>query len=171
MTTKQCTKCKEHKSLEMFYNHKDGKRPECKTCNNARRAACRRERRATDPAYHEREREYARRYYHEIGKARQFESGDRWVSTYTSHCRRVGVTPVVERFTWQDVVDEYGDKCSYCQHGAFEELDHYIPIKAGGPHALENVRPSCVTCNRTKKDSDPLVFAASSSAMDEDVSE
>jgi 5-methylcytosine-specific restriction endonuclease McrA len=56
---------------------------------------------------------------------------------------------VVGRFTRDDVVATYGDACFYCD-GPFESLDHYVPIAAGGHHAVYNVRPSCMGCNWSK---------------------
>ena len=190
MTTKQCKACKERKALDQFYDHKkDGKRAECKACHKARTIARRKERLATDPAYRERLRDYNREYHkeryendpsfrehrldynrrydHETDRAQRLENGDTWVYTYNARCKEVGVTPVIERFTRQDVIDRYRDGCYYCQHGEFEHLDHFIPVSQDGPHALENVRPSCSACNWAKSDTDPLEFAASSSAVDE----
>ena len=166
--TKVCSKCSQSKSMDDFYNNKansDGKQGYCKECMNQANRARRKERYANDAAYRQRQRDHARRYYHETGKARQSESGDRWAYTYTARCKRVGVSPMLEPFSRQDVIDEYGDKCFYCQRSAFEELDHFTPVAQGGPHTLENVRPSCAKCNFTKGDSDPLEFIASSMAV------
>lgn len=143
-----------------------------------------RNRYATDADYRERQRDYAREYHKEHYEndpqrrqylrdyyAQQVESGDYWVYDYTARCKKAGLSPVIERFTRQDVIEKFGGRCYYCDTGAFEHLDHYVPVSKGGPHALENVRPSCAKCNRAKTDSDPLVFAASSSAADGVVSE
>jgi 5-methylcytosine-specific restriction endonuclease McrA len=62
---------------------------------------------------------------------------------------RYGVPVVADLFTKADVVSRYGDACAYCG-GEFQELDHFIPLKAGGTHVLSNVWPSCTPCNRTK---------------------
>lgn len=43
----------------------------------------------------------------------------------------------------------FGHKCWMC--GAPEdETDHVIPLSRGGPHALANLRPACLPCNRRK---------------------
>ncbi|RAI25116.1 HNH endonuclease signature motif containing protein, partial [Rhodoplanes serenus] len=60
----------------------------------------------------------------------------------------------------------YGDGCAYCETGEFEELEHYTPVKAGGPHTLENVRPSCSACNRAKSDADPEEWLAEQAEFD-----
>lgn len=73
-----------------------------------------------------------------------------WVKTYRRRARRYGIEMVIEDFTKADVIDRYGDSCFYCEEGAFEETDHVIPVRRGGPHTLDNIRPVCVSCNRAK---------------------
>lgn len=77
-----------------------------------------------------------------------------WAADYRARARRFGFDPMVERFTRDEVVTRYGDACSYCG-GAFEELDHWVPVELGGEHTLDNVRPSCHRCNNRKGRTDP----------------
>jgi HNH endonuclease len=69
---------------------------------------------------------------------------------YRQRCRWYGIEPVVEPFSRTEVIKRYGDRCAYCTPGDFESLDHFVPVAAGGPHTLDNVRPSCRSCNSTK---------------------
>jgi hypothetical protein len=69
---------------------------------------------------------------------------------YRYRCRLYGLQPVVERFSRTEVIKRYGDRCAYCTSGDFESLDHFVPVAAGGPHTLDNVRPSCRSCNSLK---------------------
>lgn len=80
----------------------------------------------------------------------------RWVNSYQNRAKARGLKPVVEGFTKQDVIERYGDSCHYCTDGAFEELDHHVPVAAGGHHTLGNVRPSCASCNNEKSKADKL---------------
>jgi len=66
-------------------------------------------------------------------------------------------TTVVEDFTFNDIIEKYGDKCVYCG-GNFDHIDHYIPLSKGGGHTLKNVRPSCESCNLTKNNKMPEDF-------------
>lgn len=66
-------------------------------------------------------------------------------------------TVIVEIFDNQDIKNKYGDKCFYCG-GLFTHIDHYMPLSRGGPHTLENVRPSCETCNLHKSNKLPEEF-------------
>lgn len=91
----------------------------------------------------------------------------RWVYGYRKRCEGYGVTPIVDDFTKADVIERHGDSCFYCETGEFENLDHFVPVKAGGPHTLENVRPSCFSCNRAKADADPDEWLAEQAALDD----
>lgn len=73
-----------------------------------------------------------------------------WAKHYRQRAFRYGFLPIVADFTRADVIGRYGDSCHYCGRGAFEELDHFVPVIQGGPHTLENVRPSCSDCNQQK---------------------
>jgi 5-methylcytosine-specific restriction endonuclease McrA len=66
-------------------------------------------------------------------------------------------TAVVNDFTHSDIVEKYGNECVYCG-GAFEHIDHYVPLSKGGEHTLDNVRPSCRSCNLTKNNKMPEDF-------------
>lgn len=83
-----------------------------------------------------------------------------WVGDYRRRALAYGFTPVVEDFTRDDLIARYGDACAYCG-GPFEQLDHSVPVRAGGPHTLDNVRPSCAPCNRAKyHETDRALIAA-----------
>lgn len=48
----------------------------------------------------------------------------------------------------------FGDRCVYC--GDSESIltdDHTKPLSKGGWHCLSNLRPACISCNSSKKDS------------------
>lgn len=81
---------------------------------------------------------------------REWSRASRWRSAYRGRIRKAGFEPVDELITKEQVIATYGDGCFYCVEGPFRELDHFVPITMGGWHLLENVRPSCRTCNVRK---------------------
>lgn len=100
-------------------------------------------------------RRYSRDYYTEnrgqaIEYAREYAAENPhigWESKYRVRAKKFGFVPVVESFTRADLVDAHGDSCAHCG-GPFEHLDHYpVAVALGGPHTLENCRPSCAACN------------------------
>ena len=94
---------------------------------------------------------YAANRETEVEQVRAYQAANphiRWESLYRRRVRQFGFEPVVETFTRDDLIARYGDQCWHCG-GDFDELDHYpIAVRDGGPHALDNVRPSCTPCNR-----------------------
>lgn len=163
---KTCTKCGVAKPLDEFHPDKrsGSRRARCRSCVNAVRGAHRAANRNAEAA---RQRAYRRanaaaiaeynRAYHQANRDalaerkhayNQANPHVHWESLYRRRVRRYGFTPVVVTFTRADVIARYGDRCWHCG-GDFDELDHHpIAVRDGGPHTLDNVRPSCTACNK-----------------------
>jgi hypothetical protein len=54
--------------------------------------------------------------------------------------------------------DEFGHRCAYCRctcpYPNELEIEHVIPISAGGAHDLSNIVPACNACNQSKRSAD-----------------
>lgn len=48
--------------------------------------------------------------------------------------------------------------CFYCESEAITEIDHFVPLIEGGSNWPENLRGSCLPCNRSKADKLPWVW-------------
>lgn len=166
---------------------KHGRAAKCKACKRAyaadrlsdpvhreRKRKQERDRRANDPEYRAKRNVQSleintKRYAEDeeyrakalaFAKQHQVENPHiAWKKTAIYRLKQFGFTPVAEDFTRDDVVRVYGDACFYCG-GEFVELDHFVPLIAGGPHTLANARPCCVGCNRSKRAQDGDVFVA-----------
>lgn len=58
----------------------------------------------------------------------------------------------IQKFSVEDFnkrMSVFGNKCFYCG-GAFEHVDHAIPLIRNGYHCLANLRPACMSCNLRK---------------------
>lgn len=93
----------------------------------------------------ERSRENARKGRH-TRRARQYEAG----GTYTN-------AEIRELLIRQDFT------CVYCptslKNSRDRELDHRVPIARGGRNDIGNLQWLCVSCNRRKRDKDPVEWA------------
>lgn len=49
------------------------------------------------------------------------------------------------------------DPCAYCGSGR-GEIDHIVPVAAGGPSATDNLTAACRTCNASKSATPLLLF-------------
>lgn len=53
------------------------------------------------------------------------------------------------------------DACFYCHVELTDEnrtLDHYVPLRRGGPDVVDNIKLACLRCNRNKGDQLPGDF-------------
>lgn len=53
--------------------------------------------------------------------------------------------------------EKFGWKCSYCDMEVDKKtvtVDHFIPTSKGGSDSIENIVPSCKSCNSSKQDKD-----------------
>lgn len=162
---KTCTKCGEEKALDEYHRKtttRDGRKTQCRACVNAHlaeyrtRAEVKAQRAEYMAEYQSRPevREH-RAEYHASPEVRAQQAvykrtnpHIRWEAGYRERARAYGFDPRVVSFTREALVERYGDRCYHC--GApWSELDHYpVPVAHGGPHTIENTKPSCVTCNR-----------------------
>lgn len=45
----------------------------------------------------------------------------------------------------------YGGRCAYCARKGAADLEHVIPMSLGGSDAIDNIVPSCRSCNSRKR--------------------
>lgn len=55
---------------------------------------------------------------------------------------------------WKWLLERYGNACAYCGQpfgpGRRACRDHVIPVQRGGAHTINNIVPTCYTCNNHK---------------------
>lgn len=162
---KQCSKCKVIKLLKEFHKHKGrrlGRVARCKACvaeawrayyskeeNRIRRIEYDQEY-FSKPENRDRRSETTRIWWEENPEKRR---------TY-SHERRVKIRGgESDNHTESQVIAQYGEHCIYCGvrvavggkriSGMFTK-EHVLPVDLGGDNTLDNVRPSCGSCNSSK---------------------
>lgn len=170
-----CSKCSHEKTPESFgldTRSKTGRQARCRECQ----AADARDRRAANPDqtrerarqryrsgdnrqkvaernqnYYQRNKEALIAYTVEWQQKNPEKAQTyRWKADYKQRSIAASCTPVFgeDEVTRKAVVSLYGDRCWHCKTGLFEHLDHFpVAVGQGGAHTLENVRPSCVSCN------------------------
>lgn len=62
-------------------------------------------------------------------------------------------------FQRAEVYYQYGPLCFYCLEVS-DQIDHIVPLAAGGTNDLENLVPACKSCNSSKQDKPLLVWLA-----------
>lgn len=71
------------------------------------------------------------------------------------HKRRTMESGSLSAQDWAEILDRNDYRCSYCGD-PWEEVDHVLPVKLGGPLSYWNVTPSCKRCNQRKSATHPL---------------
>lgn len=189
-TCSRCGAEKPLEAFHRMVSTRDGRRPDCKACVNeyyrayyeankgkiaerdrayreANREAIAEQNRAYYKANREKIAEQKRSYREANREAineyqRAYHAANPhvgWANGYHQRAIAYGFEPIVEEFTKADVMARYGAACFYCG-GALERLDHAVPVSRGGPHTLENARPSCAGCDSSKSVSTEAEWAA-----------
>ena len=135
-----CTKCGEQKAMGDMAPDRhagDGCRSHCRECRAA----------------YDRRRYLAKResILAQQRKYQLAEPGIVWAAGHSTRARKYGLQLTNQRVSYEDVIAQWGGSCWYCRIGAFEEIDHVIPVAAGGSHTLMNIVPSCRACNLQKR--------------------
>jgi 5-methylcytosine-specific restriction endonuclease McrA len=101
----------------------------------------------------------ARRWYH-ANRERARENQRRWNAANPEHAaalkqrRRARIAGAavndLEGRHREALLLEYGDRCVYCGARGPLELEHDVPLSAGGDHTWRNVVPACRPCNLSK---------------------
>lgn len=120
-------------------------------------------RKLSQAAYRERSKEARRAYnssYYEAHRAACNATTSAWAKSHPDEMRVVrsrrrarkhaGTTTRIKRKDLHAHLDRLGRQCVYC-HGPYQELDHLVPLARGGPHSIDNLVPSCRSCNRRKQ--------------------
>lgn len=129
-------------------------------------------------------REYARahvdeqrirsRSYRAQNRERLYEATNQWrkanpekVRASNQRRRAQKRDATVEPFSFRDMLNDWEEHdlwgCFYCGDDVSQgyEVDHFVPLANGGPHALENLVPACKPCNGSKGAGDPWRFLRS----------
>lgn len=109
---------------------------------------------ASDIAYHEsiksRSREYHRRRY-ESDDA--FRARRKLASKNRDHSRRSAEGSFTHE-EWIRTCAVFDNCCAYCGADSKLTIEHVIPLSKGGTNYISNVIPACATCNSSKNATD-----------------
>jgi len=154
--TRTCVVCNVEKDISEFHRDKlkdGGRRKDCKTCNNIKRALYYKENKKEHSdkgkRYYQKNKEKikqkSREYYHanskEINRSRRFRIIERRVKRNQN-----GVYKVLKK----EIDRMYNQPCSFCGSSDNIHIDHVVPISRGGRHSVGNIQPLCSACNLQK---------------------
>jgi 5-methylcytosine-specific restriction endonuclease McrA len=84
---------------------------------------------------------------------------ERWSETNRTtrarqQAKRVGSLSTLRAPDWRRIKENHQYRCAYCDdHCGWRDLqmEHVIPLRHKGPNTPENIVPSCVGCNLSKR--------------------
>ena len=148
---KQCTQCKEKKSLSEFIKKGNGFSAFCKVCQAKH---------SKEWYSGNREKKLSKaKEWVEKNKSRMAELTAKWYRNNPekvkarNHNRRAREKQADGKFTekeFKELCQKYENKCLCCgKHGNLTP-DHVVPLCKGGKNTIDNIQPLCLTCNLKK---------------------
>jgi len=64
--------------------------------------------------------------------------------------RRIAAVGSFTGAEWHALLDRSGNVCAYCGRAGPLEADHRMPLARGGTNYIDNIVPSCRSCNGAK---------------------
>jgi len=119
--------------------------------------------------HHDRELERAK-HYRETHRAQLRQRGrqryhqrqlQEILRSQEQRCCDAAVATELTAEQWRFVLAYYGQRCAYSgesPNGEVLQLDHVVPLSAGGRHALGNVVPALASINVRKSAREPVAF-------------
>jgi HNH endonuclease len=92
--------------------------------------------------------------------ARRSES--RRIEYHNNRAARIGLPATLTLAQWKTTLAYFQDRCALCPDGAYEVLEHFIPLIQGGGTTEYNCIPACAQCNRIKHDAHPSMISEDS---------
>lgn len=167
---KMCNKCREvlpKESFPLYSTGKDGYASKCKPCKSQQARDSYdpgKEKERTKPFLEQR---YAQKkiYYYanrvklsEQKKEYRKTDNAKIIKQYSNEKRRTAKQALEANFTkrqWQSCQAHFNNRCCYC--GGKQDImsmDHFIPLSKGGEWTVNNIVPSCMSCNSSKRQRD-----------------
>lgn len=97
--------------------------------------------------------------YYEVNKesiskhSKQYKQDNRdKFNIYTQKRRALqrGLSATLTVRQWEDVKLHFDNKCCYCGKELPLTQEHFVPVKKGGEYTINNIIPSCMSCNLRK---------------------
>jgi len=75
------------------------------------------------------------------------EREKRRITKHVEKAQKRGLPASITLAQWLAIVNQFEYSCAYCG-GAYESLEHIIPMSWGGGTTADNVVPCCLACNQ-----------------------
>jgi 5-methylcytosine-specific restriction endonuclease McrA len=73
------------------------------------------------------------------------------VRGHLARARALGLPATLTLAQWLATIEHFEGRCAYCGASPYRDLDHFIPLSAGGGTTSANCVPACSACNSAKR--------------------
>jgi len=177
METKTCTKCKKELTLDNFRKCKLGKNgldSACKECENERIKEYRKTHQIETKEYNKRYRidnlekkkeinkNYRKNNVEKVKETnRNYRKNNLERGRITENNRRARKKLLAHTLTitqWENVKNKFNNRCCYCGRKLPLAQEHFLALSNLGEYTLNNIVPSCQSCNSSKGNKDYFVW-------------
>lgn len=166
---KECGKCKQLKTLDMFPkdNKWDGLHPYCKNCKKEKDHK-------TYMKNPQRKYQIVKAYMIKTGMYFKYKPyNPRYYSSEKSRLKKrardlkrrvlkknADLNYKIDNLVIEQIINKYNGKCAYCGQECKEHfhIDHKIPLSRGGDNNFDNLALSCPHCNLSKNDKTDIEY-------------
>ena len=175
---KKCSLCNVEKALTEFPTDKrcpDGRRNKCRSCTREYHTRWRQDNpdlmsamRKRDRTKNQKQRRVYNALWYQENKKHTNEVRRRWrkrnvlkwrAYAHQRTARQYDATGYASPEAIEARMSFYGYRCYMCR-GAFDQIEHVIPLSRGGTNWPANLRPACRSCNARKHTKLPRELAA-----------
>ncbi len=71
-------------------------------------------------------------------------------NAHRRRARQLGAQGSFTREEWQQLREQYNNRCARCGSQDRLAADHIVPLSRGGSNSIENIQPLCKSCNSQK---------------------
>ena len=75
-------------------------------------------------------------------------------NTHNHRSRKRGLPSTLTTKQWNKIKLKFDNRCAYCGRELPLAQEHFIPSSKGGEYSLNNIVPSCISCNSSKNNKD-----------------
>ncbi|MZK53643.1 HNH endonuclease [Clostridium beijerinckii] len=157
---KPCSICKRvYPTISKYFTKdkktKDGLTSMCKICKSKSDEEYRIKNK--DKISVQRKEKYKENPLPQLKRCRIYRKNNRDTCNIISQRYEARKRKIVNNFSveqWNEVKRKFDNKCAYCGRKLPLAQEHFVPVSKGGEYTINNIVPSCKSCNSSKNNSD-----------------
>lgn len=72
------------------------------------------------------------------------------INGHNYRSRKLSLPSTLTETQWDNIKQHFNNRCAYCGRKSPLAQEHFLPISKGGEYTINNIIPSCKSCNSKK---------------------